>query len=115
MIIPYNTPLFKLSGNLRSLIHCALKRKGYKKNTKSQIILGAEFEIVQKHLIQTFEMSYCIPWDDEYNDWIEMDHVYPVSKATSEEHMIELNHYSNLQYLFKQDNQLKKDKLNFKL
>ena len=41
----------------------------------------------------------------------ELDHIYPVSKATSEEHLIQLNHYTNFRPLWFEDNRSKHNKI----
>jgi len=40
-----------------------------------------------------------------------MDHIYPVSRATDEEHLIKLNHYTNFQPLWAEDNIKKSNKI----
>jgi len=48
-------------------------------------------------------------WEN-HGEW-EYDHIYPVSKALDEEHLIALNHHTNFQPLWKIENRLKGDKL----
>ena len=106
-------PLYKLQDNIRTLVQNAISRQGYNKNTKTAEILGCSFEELRAHLIQTFEMNYCIEYSDEYD--VHIDHIYPVSLAQTEEELLSLNHYSNLQYLFAEDNLEKSNKIDFKL
>jgi hypothetical protein len=40
-----------------------------------------------------------------------LDHIYPVSKALNEEHLIQLNHYTNFQPLWAEDNIRKGNKI----
>ena len=53
-------------------------------------------------------------YNKELNYGWDIDHIIPVSSATSEEQLIKLNHYSNLQPLCSKINRdIKKNKLNF--
>lgn len=47
--------LFKLTMNIRSLISCSLKRKGYKKRSKTEQILGCSFLEFKNHIESQFE------------------------------------------------------------
>ena len=106
-------PLFKLTCNIRNLINNAFKRQGFKKNTKTASILSCDFETLQAHLIQTAKNNY----GGKYfpNRPYEIDHIIPVSSATTEEELLKLNHYSNLQLLYKQHNREKGDRLDWAL
>ena len=53
-------------------------------------------------------------------NWIELsllhiDHIIPISSAKTKEDVIKLNHYSNLQYLFAEDNLEKGDSLGWEV
>ena len=41
-----------------------------------------------------------------------IDHIYPISLATDENHLIKLNHYTNFQPLLALDNIRKSNKIN---
>ncbi len=47
------------------------------------------------------------------HDLWHLDHIYPVSLAKDENHLIELNHYTNFQPLWAVDNIKKSNKLNY--
>lgn len=88
-----NDPLYKLKSRIRSSIRRSLKDGGYTKDSKTNDILGCSYEELLEHLN-----------DNEYgfiygDDNLDIDHIIPLSRATSEEEIIELNHYSNLQLL----------------
>lgn len=104
-------PLWKLRCNISSLIAHAFKRSNWSKNTKTQEILGCDFETLQTHLIQTAKSNY----GGKYfpNRKYEIDHVVPLSSASTEEEMIKLNHYTNLQYLLLQHNREKSDRMDW--
>lgn len=107
-------PLFKLSCDIRSAILRNIKSKSYTKKSKTAQILGCSFEFLHKHLKQTFENNYFIPFDQNTRK-VHIDHIIPVSSAKNEEEVLKLNHFSNLQYLYAEDNMAKADKLNWTL
>jgi len=101
--------LFKLSGNIRSLIGICVKNQGYKKTSKTSQILNCSFEEFKIYLENKFIEG--MTWGN-YGKW-ELDHIYPVSRAIDEEHLIKLNHYTNFQPLWKEDNRKKSNKLDY--
>ena len=50
-------------------------------------------------------------WDNYGQEGWVIDHIYPLSKAKSEDELYRLNHYTNLQPLWWYDNLMKSDKL----
>lgn len=106
-------PLYKLSCNIRSLICTAYRNKGYKKNSKTQKILGCDFASLKAHLESTFIANYGYELKPDHK--VHIDHIIPTSIARDEAHLKELNHFTNLQLLFAEDNLAKSDSLNFKL
>jgi hypothetical protein len=96
-------PLFKLKSNIRTLIGNSIRRNGYKKLSKTELILGCSFEQFKIYLESRFEdwMS----WENRglYNGterygW-DIDHIIPIDTAKDEIELVKLNHYSNLQPL----------------
>lgn len=86
-------PLFKLSRRIGGIIRDALKSKGYSKKTQSHIIIGCSKEELLEHLNNN-------PYDFKYgDDNLNIDHIIPLSSATTEEELLFLNHYTNLQLL----------------
>lgn len=111
----HNDPLFKLSVNIRNAIRKPLKENGYLKKSKTIEILGCSFEEFKLHLESKFEPW--MTWENHglYNGgpnhgW-DIDHHLPISSAKSEEDVVRLNHYTNLQPLCSYINRVvKKDK-----
>ena len=107
-------PKFKLICNIRKNIYNSLIYKGYKKNTKTEKILGCTFEEFRIHLECKFECwmdwdNYC-KYNGELNYGWDIDHIVPISSAETEEDVIRLNHYTNLQPLCSYTNRyIKKD------
>ncbi len=94
-------PLFRLSGNIRSLIFRSFKNNFIRKNTKTATILGCSFEEFKIYLEKQFTSE--MNWDNQGSYW-HMDHIKPVSLATNENELILLNHYTNFQPLEKTEN-----------
>ncbi len=101
-------PLYKLKTSIRTSIYIALKRNGYTKKSKSYDILGCSFEEFKIHIESLWE-----PWmtwsnhgkyNGELNHGWDIDHVIPLSSATTEEELLKLNHFSNLQPLCSKTN-----------
>ena len=111
--------LYKLSHSTRCLISGSLRKKGFSKKSKTCEILGCTFEEFKTYLESKFK-----PWMDwnNYGNWNgqpkemnvswDIDHIIPLSSAITEEDIINLNHYSNLQPLCSYYNRYeKKDNL----
>ncbi len=99
-------PLFKLTGNIRTLISKTIREFGVSKKSKSYIILGCSFEEFKIYLEKQFING--MTWDN-YGEW-HLDHKKPISLAKTEEEIYEFNHYSNFQPLWQFDNLSKGNK-----
>lgn len=98
---------FKLKCNIRNSIYIQMKKQGYSKTSKTQQILGCDFETFKAHLEKQFTKG--MNWNNQ-GEW-HLDHIYPVSLAKDEAHLIELNHYTNFQPLWAIDNLKKGNKI----
>lgn len=103
-----NDPLFKLRHNIRNLIRNSIKKQTYTKNTKTYNILGCTFAEFSQYIEQQFLEG--MTWQN-YGHW-EYDHKIPLSWATTEQEILALNHYTNFQPLWKEDNRSKNNKFN---
>lgn len=107
-------PLFKLSHYIRSIIYKSLKKEGFSKKSKTFEILCCDFDFFKKHLESKFESwmnweNYGLYNGEDNYGW-DLDHIIPLSSAKSEEEVIQLNHYTNLQPLCSKVNRfIKKD------
>lgn len=98
-----STPTGKLKHNIRAAIRRSLIESGYTKKYTSETILGCnivEFKIYLEGLFKPW-----MNWENKglYNGnpnygW-DLDHIIPLSTAETEEDVIKLNHYSNIQPL----------------
>lgn len=100
-----NDPTFRARLDISSRIANHLRLNGYgHKTEKLEAILGCTFDDLQAHLMQTAI--------DRYGYWLSneayhVDHIVPLASATSEAEILSLNHYSNLQLLTPEENQVK--------
>ena len=101
-------PLFKMKVNLRRRTSIAFKNKGYNKSTKTQEMLGVDWEVCKAHIEKQFTKG--MTWDNQ-GEW-HIDHIIPLSSANTEEELRKLCHYSNLQPLWAVDNIIKSAKIN---
>tara|TARA_R110002033_G_scaffold115159_1_gene159867 strand:- start:38 stop:727 length:690 start_codon:yes stop_codon:yes gene_type:complete len=99
--------LFRMSGNLRSRTKEAFKRKGYKKTSQTQELLGVDWEVCKAHIERQFTKG--MNWSN-YGQW-HIDHYIPLASAKNEKELIKLCYYRNLQPLWATDNRSKSDKI----
>jgi len=110
--------LFKLMTNIRTLIGQKIRNCGYDKKSKTNEILGCPFEDFKNYLESKFE-TWMIwnnygKYNGDFNYGWDIDHIIPISSATTEEEVIKLNHYTNLQPLCSKVNRdIKKDKIEY--
>ena len=109
-------PINKLIHSIRSNIYGGLKRHGYTKKSKTQFILGCDFNEFKSYLESKFETW--MNWNNhgkyngEFNYGWDIDHIIPLSSAKNEDEILKLNHYTNLQPLCsKMNRDIKKEKI----
>lgn len=101
--------IYRLKSKIRYLIYGSLNRKKYPKKFHSEEIIGISIEWFIKYLLSTFKNRYGREWDGV--EKVHIDHIIPLATAKTEEEVIRLNHFSNLQLLTAEDNIKKKHKL----
>lgn len=99
-------PVYAAALRARTSVANAFKTQGYKKNSKTQEILGCSFEEFKIHLEKQFEEG--MSWDNK-TEW-EIDHIIPISSAETEEDVIWLSKFTNLRPLWKEHNRSKSNK-----
>lgn len=109
-----NDPIYKLKCNLRRNLCKIFKENKYIKNSKTHEILGCSFQEFKQYLESKFQ--YWMNWDNhglyngELNYGWDIDHIIPLKTAKTEEELLKLNHYTNLQPLCSYVNRyIKKD------
>lgn len=106
-----NNILYKLKKKTRNCINKSFKRKGYNKNTNTYKIIGCDYNTFIEHLLNTFKNNYGYEWNKQ--ECVHIDHIIPLSTAKSEDDVIKLCYYTNLQLLKAKDNLMKSNKLNW--
>jgi len=116
-----NDILFRLKTIISANIQTAFKRKKYTKNTRTYQILDCSYNTLKLHFESKFESW--MNWENqgdpkdgilELNKTWDIDHIIPISTAKTEEELIKLNHYTNLQPLCSYTNRIiKRDRLDY--
>lgn len=115
-----NDDLYRLSQYSRNKIRKYLVEGGYSKKSNTQEILGCSFEDFKIYLESKFEdwMNWNNKglYNGDFNYGWDIDHIIPLSTTETEEDIIRLNHYTNLQPLCSKVNRdIKKDNLTFNI
>ena len=92
---------------MRVCVRRGLSRKGYTKKSRAYEILGAEWDFVKNYIESMFKEG--MTWEN-HGEW-HIDHIIPISSGKTEDEVIKLCHYSNLQPLWAEENLLKGDKV----
>lgn len=103
-------PIYKLSSNIKTFVYDSFKRscKGtYKKNKKTEQILGCTIEEFIQHLQSQFTEGMTLENHGQGPGKWNIDHIVPISSAKTEEEIYKLSHYTNLQPLWFEDNMKK--------
>lgn len=103
-----NDPLFRFRLNVRDLITKSIKKRGYSKNSRTQEILGIDYKSFKVYIENQFKEG--MSWDNR-EEW-DLDHIIPISSGQNEEEILALNHYTNIQPMFREENLIKGDKYN---
>lgn len=103
-----NQELKNIKKRVRCLINKSFTRRGYKKGTKTEKILGCDYETFYKHLLKTYKLNYGRDWD--FTENVDIDHIKPLKLAKTKEDVTKLCHYTNLQLLKSKDNKKKSAK-----
>ena len=99
--------LKKINDRLRSNMWSAMKRKGYKKKSRTHEMLGCDYDFFKVYIEKQFKEG--MTWEN-HGKW-HFDHIIPVSSARNEEELMKLNHYTNFQPLWAEENLSKSNKL----
>jgi len=93
-------PIYNFRKKLSNCIRNSFTRNGFTKESKTFNILGTEWDVVRKHFEDRFKEG--MTWDN-YGEW-HIDHIIPISLSRTPEDVIKLNHYTNLQPLWANEN-----------
>ena len=101
--------VYKFSRDVRNLIGGSFRRRDCKKPIKTEQILGCSIEEFKNYILTNCPEGVSLVNFHRYGYHI--DHIIPLSNANSEEEIIKLCHYTNLQPLWWEDNLQKSDKI----
>lgn len=101
--------VFRLKKQVRNEVRVAFNRRGFRKSTHTEDIVGTDLMSLYEYLLETYVRRYGEKWDGK--TVVHVDHIIPLAMAHSEKDVIRLNHFSNLQLLRGEDN-LKKGSKN---
>jgi hypothetical protein len=100
-------PLYRFRQNLRGNSRRAFKRIGQNKSAKTETLLGCSWQEAKEHFERLFQPG--MNWANHgfgKGCW-HIDHKIPIASAMTMEDAIKLNHISNLQPLWSEDNFIK--------
>jgi hypothetical protein len=102
-----NDIIFNLVNRLRGRLYKYLKVNQIRKTNKTFEMVGCSPEFLKEHLEKQFVDG--MSWENR-NEW-HIDHIIPLSSAKTEEELLKLCHYTNLQPLWAEDNIKKSNKI----
>jgi hypothetical protein len=108
--VPYKLltdKIYKIKYVIRKLIAHSIWNKGYTKKSRTFEILGISYEEFSLYMERQFVKG--MSWDN-HGEW-HIDHIIPIATAHTEDDVIRLNHYTNLQPLWAKDNLSKGSKI----
>jgi len=108
-------PIYKLRINIRASIRMSLKKKGYTKKSRTLQILGIAYDDFMNYLFHNAKLRYPNFIESDYliNHKYHIDHIIPLATAKTEDDVLKLCHYTNLQLLTINDNLSKHKRLDW--
>ena len=97
---------FRMTKVIRTRVSHSIKNK----NMSTKDILRCSWKTFKQHIEQQFTEG--MDWNNQ-GKW-HYDHIVPISSAKTEEDVYRLNHYTNFQPLWAEDNLKKSDKISEK-
>lgn len=95
-------PIYKLSATVRSRLKDFLKKKNITKQSPTFDMVGCTPQFLKEHLENQFREG--MTWENHGKYGWHIDHIIPLSSATTEEELYKLCHYLNLQPLWAEEN-----------
>ena len=101
-------PLYKFKKQIRNAIRFSFTRRRFDKSGHTAEIVGCDIDTLVEYLLETYRQNYGVEWNGR--DIVHIDHIIPLATAKTEDEILELCHYTNLQLLTPEDNMKKGDK-----
>lgn len=95
-------PLFRIKANYRNRISKFIKKRGLYRIETTTSILGTDWNSFKTHIENLFVDG--MTWDNYGIYGWHIDHKRPLSHAITIDDLKELNHYTNLQPMWAEDN-----------
>jgi hypothetical protein len=102
-------PIYKLTSTVRSRLKSFLRKNNITKKNKTFELVGCTPQELKEHLEKQFREG--MTWDNHGMYGWHIDHIIPLSSATTEEELYKLCHYTNLQPLWAEENLSKGNKV----
>jgi hypothetical protein len=96
------SPLLQFKERIRCLVKNSFYRLKHNKTKRVSEVIGADWETVKAHFISQFKDG--MTWEAFIAGEIHVDHIQPLASAKTEDELIALCHYTNLQPLWCLDN-----------
>lgn len=93
-------PVYALRRQARVLVSMALFRRGYRKHSSTELIIGCSWPEFAAHIERQFLPG--MTWENRAL-W-HIDHIVALATAKTEADVLALNHFTNLRPLWKPDN-----------
>jgi hypothetical protein len=100
-------PVFKFKEDTKILIRMSFNRCNHRKKSKTVDILGCSLDFFKEYIQSKFKKGMTL---ENHGQW-EFDHIIPLATAKTLDDVIKLNHYTNLQPLWRYENRSKSDKI----
>lgn len=102
-------PVFRAICTMRTRLSSYAKKKNIKKNDGFMKVIGITPEGFRDHIASMFQEG--MSWDNYGLFTWHLDHIIPISNATTVEELERLSHYTNIQPLWREDNLDKSNKI----
>lgn len=99
--------LFNLKNRIGTSIRRILKSKEISKKYNTSDFIGCDFNELKHHI----EMQFTEGMNWENKELWHLDHIIPISIATTEDEVFLLSHYTNLRPMWSRDNILKSNRV----
>lgn len=100
-------PMYAMMTRARSRTSAAIVQMGYTKKSRTAYLLGCDWETLKTHIESKFKDG--MSWANK-GEW-HIDHIIPVSLAKTEDELMKLLHYTNLQPMWAMENWQKSNRL----
>jgi hypothetical protein len=100
--------LFRLKVNIRNTILRGLQNP---KSSRTEEILGCSIQSFKDFIESKFKDG--MNWNNQGKNGWELDHIIPLDSAETDDQVLKLNHYTNFQPLWGEQNRKKSNKLDY--